>query len=283
MTETVPNNPSTDVSPEGIADKLNAVFERLNRGLIERDTEIRLAVLGALSGEHLLLIGPPGTAKSEIARRLVRAIGGDEIFERLLTRFSVPEELFGPLSLKALEDDRYERNTAKYLPTARVAFIDEIFKANSAILNSLLTILNERQFDNGTERVDVPLATLVGASNELPEGEELQALYDRFLLRRQVLPVSDEGFLEMLALDEDDDEESEAVVLSPELIEHVQLVAPAVAVSREVVEFIGVMRKLLAKEDIYVSDRRWVKSRILCKSPSAGVTRLHHSAAASAN
>ena len=146
-------------------------------------------LLAALSGEHLLLLGPPGTAKSELSRRLAALTAG-RYFERLLTRFSVPEELFGPLSMKGLENDEYVRQVEGYLPTAEVAFIDEIFKANSAILNALLTLLNERLFDNGTVRSAVPLLTLVGASNELPESEELDALYDRFLIRRHVSQVS---------------------------------------------------------------------------------------------
>lgn len=103
------------------------------------------------------------------------------------------QELFGPLSMRALEEDKYVRQTRGYLPEANVAFVDEIFKANSAILNTLLTVLNERQFDNGTQRVKVPLVTLVGASNELPESEELDALYDRFLVRRRVSQVSASG------------------------------------------------------------------------------------------
>src|SRR4029453_18748024 len=117
------------------------------------------------------------------------AFEGATYFERLLTRFSVPEEVFGPLSLKALERDEYTRLTAGYLPTASVAFLDEIFNANSAILNALLTLLNEREFDNGTRRETTPLATVVGASNQLPEGAELGALQDRFLFRCEVRPV----------------------------------------------------------------------------------------------
>lgn len=159
--------------------------------------EARLLVLAALSGEHALFLGPPGTAKSALGRRLSMVVGG-AFFERLLTRFSVPEELFGPLSLKALDQDEYRRQIEGYLPTARVAFIDEIFKANSSILNALLTILNERAFDNGRERLHVPLACLVAASNELPEEDELDALYDRFLIRRAVGPLTDDGLTEFL-------------------------------------------------------------------------------------
>ena len=138
--------------------------------MVERDVEVRLLLLAALCGEHILYLGPPGTAKSELGRRLSRLSRGI-FFERLLTRFSVPEELFGPLSMRALERDEYLRMTEGYLPSASVAFIDEIFKANSAILNTLLTILNERLFDNGTQRNKVPLLCLVGASNEMPESE----------------------------------------------------------------------------------------------------------------
>ena len=144
-------------------DRLRGLLATLESGLLERATEVRLALLAALAGEHVLLIGPPGTAKSELARRLHRVFEGAPYFERLLTRFSTPEELFGPLSLKALEDDRYERLTAGFLPTAGIAFLDEVFKANSAILNALLTLLNEREFDNGTTREKAPLIAVIAA------------------------------------------------------------------------------------------------------------------------
>mmetsp|Transcript_40685 Transcript_40685/g.90451 ORF Transcript_40685/g.90451 Transcript_40685/m.90451 type:complete len:362 (+) Transcript_40685:81-1166(+) len=177
--------------------KLQNAIRMMQEGLVERDTEVRLLLLAAMAGEHILLIGPPGTAKSEVGRRLNKLIRGT-YFERLLTRFSVPEELFGPLSMRALEEDKYVRQTRGYLPEAEVAFIDEIFKANSAILNTLLTLINERLFDNGSQRVRVPLISVVGASNELPESEELDALYDRFLVRRQVKQVTPSGVAQML-------------------------------------------------------------------------------------
>ena len=240
--------------------KLKNLRDALSQNLIERDTPIRLTLLAALSGEHLLLLGPPGTAKSELARRLKQAFNGGNYFERLLTRFSVPEELFGPLSIKALEEDRYERLTSRYLPTATVAFIDEIFKANSAILNSLLTLLNEREFDNGVKRDKTPLSCVVGASNELPEGEELDALYDRFLLRYQVMPVSKEGFVQLLNLKGNIKPKPDLELrLTEEELQEIQESAELVKIPDDVMVLLQELRHFLTEQQIYVSDRRWRK------------------------
>ena len=236
---------------------LRATLADLDRNLLERDGPVRLLLLAALAGEHVLLIGPPGTAKSELARRLHAAFVDAPYFERLLTRFSVPEELFGPLSLTALEQDRYERLTAGFLPTAQVAFLDEVFKANSAILNALLTLLNEREFDNGAGRVRVPLVSVVGATNEVPEDESLQAFHDRFLLRVPVQPVGDAHFAALLALP------AQAEPGRPRLraadLQPLRERARAVVLPDAVTTLLVQARAWCAQQAVTVSDRRWRK------------------------
>jgi MoxR-like ATPase len=240
---------------------LKAGIEALEHGLVERCQTARLCFLSALAGEHTLLIGPPGTAKSELARRLHTAFRDASYFERLLTRFSVPEEIFGPLSIKALEEDRYERHTAGFLPEASIAFIDEVFKANSAILNALLTLLNERQFDNGAGRQSCPLISVIGATNDVPEDEVAEAFFDRFLVRLPVAPVSDAGFGELLRAGprcgwappppESGLGESDLLALTNDAL--------VVEVPAAVVNVLGELRQYLGTEQLYVSDRRWVK------------------------
>ena len=245
---------------QDLTDRVRNIRDSLTTGLVERGVAIRLALLAALSGEHLLLLGPPGTAKSLVARRLRLAFADAACFERLLTRFSVPEELFGPLSIKGLEEDRYERLTESYLPAASIAFLDEIFKANSAILNALLTLLNEREFDNGTRRERTPLMAVVGASNELPEGEELDALFDRFLLRLHVGPVSKDGFPRLLKLRGDAAPDvPDTLKLTRADLDAVQEAAGRVKVPDDVEALLCDLREWCAAEDIPVSDRRWRK------------------------
>jgi MoxR-like ATPase len=240
--------------------------EVLSSGLLEREVEVKLLLLAALTGEHLLLLGPPGTAKSELARRLSKVCHGT-YFERLLTRFSVPEELFGPLSMKGLEEDRYQRQIDGYLPTAQVAFVDEIFKANSAILNALLTLLNERLFDNGSDRIKVPLLCLVGASNELPESEELDALYDRFLIRRTVAQVSSNGLRDLALLasagtTHKQFETEEAPLEMEDFISCKDKAVESVKVPSRVIDLLVALREYLqdkCEPPVYVSDRRFTK------------------------
>ena len=249
--------------------RLQAHLEALEHGLLDRAAAARLLLLAALAGEHVLLIGPPGTAKSELARRLHRAFAGARYFERLLTRFSTPEELFGPLSLKALEDDRYERLIDGYLPTAGIAFLDEVFKANSAILNALLTLLNEREYDNGAARLRTPLISVVGASNEAPADESLLAFHDRFLLRVPVAPVGDADFAALLRLD--DSAPTSAPPLPISAAERAQVLAAraGVALGDEALAALAGLRQHCAAAGLQVSDRRWRQLLALMRCAAA--------------
>lgn len=167
---------------QAIVQKLRGLARTLESQFLGKQETIRLMVLSVLAGEHIALIGPPGTAKSALVRNFARMIDS-RYFEYLLTRFSEPNELFGPVDIPAFRQGTYRRRTEAMLPDAEIVFLDEIFKSNSAILNALLTLLNERKFNNGGSVIDVPLLSVFGASNEVPADESLQAIFDRFLLR----------------------------------------------------------------------------------------------------
>lgn len=176
---------------------VRAAIDSAGQGLIERAALVETLALAAVAGEHLLVIGPPGTAKSEAVRRLSRALGG-QYFEYLLGRFTEPSEIFGPVDLRRLREGVVETSTAGMLPEAEVAFLDEIFQGSTAILNTLLGLLNERVFRRGHSVVRVPLRLCVAASNALPEDPALDAFADRFLIRIFVEPVPDPRLEELL-------------------------------------------------------------------------------------
>ncbi|GAB4346977.1 MAG: AAA family ATPase [Flammeovirgaceae bacterium] len=165
--------------------KIQKLLEYLNKGVFERDEAIKLSLLSSMAGESIFLLGAPGTAKSLIGRRIKYAYKDATSFEYLMSRFSTPEEIFGPISISKLKDqDKYERIVKNYLPAATVVFLDEIWKAGPSIQNTLLTVLNEKIYRNGEQEIQVPMKALIAASNELPaKGEGLEALWDRFLVR----------------------------------------------------------------------------------------------------
>ncbi len=249
-----------------IRSQIERLLEHLEAGLVQRESHVRLCLLGALAGENVLLLGPPGTAKSLLARRVADAFDDADYFQYLLTRFTTPDEIFGPISLAALRDeDVFRRKVDGYLPTARVAFLDEIFKASSAILNALLTLINEGLFFNGREVQPARLQVLLAASNELPQDESLLALFDRFSLRLLVGPVEGrEGFVRLLQASGTESALDPGRRLTEAVVHMVRKEAERVRVPDEVALFLAEIKEavgaLIDEEDpyrYYVSDRRW--------------------------
>jgi MoxR-like ATPase len=222
----------------------------------ERKDVIDGALAAVLAGEHVLLLGPPGTAKSALVRAIAVAFGGT-YFERLLTKFSTPEELFGAISLKALEQDRFARVVTGKLPEADFAFVDEIFKANSAILNSMLTLVNERIFHNDGKPLTCPLISMFGASNELPEGKDLEALFDRFLVRFEVGYLLRPANLKLVLTSP---EPGVAPAMSLSDLKKMQAEVAKVVITDDTVEGLITIRDACKAEGIIASDRRWKKA-----------------------
>jgi len=250
---------------EGTVVVLRKIIEELRSGLFERDEVIEGALCALLTGSHMLIIGPPGTAKSQLVHEVCNRIAGAHYFQWLLTKFTTPEEIFGAVSLKGLENDEYRRVIHGKIPEAHIAFLDEVFKASSSILNTLLTIMNERVFYNSTEVVKVPLISLFGASNELPsEEDELDALYDRFLLRYVVDYVKEDfRFLKMLHAERIED--GVTSVALDELLE-CQSQVNQISVPQHVIKLISRLRNELKKKGIVLSDRRYKQSISLLRS-----------------
>lgn len=246
-----------------LKDKFLQMEKEMSGFYLERENEIRGLLVGLLTKQHVLLLGPPGTGKSALTNDLCQRIKG-KYFPWLMSRFSPPEELFGPVSLKALEQDKYTRVTSGKLPEADIAFLDEVFKANSAILNALLSILNERIFFNNGTPTTVPLQMVVGASNELPEdAEELGALWDRFLLRYMVQPVRDNRNLEALLLGKV--QPNQTTTITPKELGKAQEEVRQVDLSPVVPQILA-LTKEVGRLNIQVSTRRWMQCRSLIQA-----------------
>lgn len=257
---------------KSIKKHITQLLQALNEGVFEKEQTIALSLLSAIAGESIFLLGPPGVAKSLVARRLKLAFKEGNAFEYLMSRFSTPDEIFGPVSISKLKDeDTYERITTGYLPTATVVFLDEIWKAGPAIQNSLLTVINEKIYRNGQFTVKVPLKALIAASNELPaKGEGLEALYDRFLVRQFVGCVEQEyAFDQMIASTKDIEPViSNELPLNDEQYRLMQIEAGKVTIHYTIFELIHTIKREIEQYNttreenlppIYISDRRWKK------------------------
>jgi len=180
-------------------ERFGAFRSALEQEFVEREDHIEALLYALIARQHIFLLGPPGVAKSMLFRRAAELISGlnpEEYFEILLMKGTVTEEIFGPPSLALLKQDRFVRKTAGFLPSAKLAFLDEFWKGNSAIINAMLMIMNERRFRNDGQTAEVPLWSMFSASNEMPENEDLAAMYDRTLLRLKVNPIQEPGNLE---------------------------------------------------------------------------------------
>ncbi|HEX2900629.1 MAG TPA: AAA family ATPase [Bacteroidia bacterium] len=231
-----------------------------------------LALLSAVAGESIFLLGAPGVAKSLIARRLKFAFKDAQAFEYLMNRFSTPDEIFGPVSIAGLKEDRYERKVEGYLPAATVVFLDEIWKAGPSIQNALLTVLNEKVYRNGAQEVKVPMKALISASNELPtRGEGLEALWDRFIVRLEVGGIEKREAFDAMISGKGDaytDNIEAKLKIQDNVYQAWGMAIDQIRVPENVFQVIHVIRALLqalnekmaeGDEEFYVSDRRWRK------------------------
>lgn len=252
--------------------RMQSLINEMNKNIYEKDSEISLSLLAAIAGESIILLGPPGVAKSMVARRLKSAFRNARSFEYLMSRFSTPDEIFGPVSISQLKNnDIYERSTDGYLPSSDVVFLDEIWKAGPAIQNSLLTVINEKLFRNGRNEIKLPLKLLVAASNELPaRGEGLEALWDRFIIRIESCAIREEANFTLMMMECDDNEDfgDNEIKISNEEYAQWSKDIKQVDISILAMDCIKDIRKALRtvevdgaeeRRDIYISDRRWKK------------------------
>lgn len=255
--------PST-TSSLSLPEKFAALNAELNTELIQRRAEIDGALLALIARRHMLLLGEPGAGKTLLVDRLVVRLAGATFFSTLLRKTSPPEDVFGPLSIPALKEGRYEFLTRGYLPEAHLALLDEAFKANSSVLNGMLGVLNERRFRNDGEMRAVPLTTAYLASNEMPQEEDLAAMYDRIHLRFEVHHLVDPADRKRMLLLEHDP--TPPPMLTWAEVTAAQMEAAAIPVTDEAVDAIIDIREKLAEIGVEPSDRRLRESLAITRA-----------------
>ena len=257
---------------DNMKEHIAKLLKIISEGLWEKEHIISLGLLSCIAGESIFLLGPPGTAKSMVARRLKEIFKEKNSFEYLMSRFSTPDEIFGPVSIAKLKnEDIYERRTEGFLPSASIVFLDEIWKAGPSIQNALLTVINEKIYQNGNQTIQIPMKGLIAASNELPaEDEGLEALWDRFLIRIVSNCISSEKtFYKMLRQKQTVKVQvPKELCITNKLYDEWQKQSETVEISDEVLLAISSIREKLKEEskaegvvpfDFYISDRRWKK------------------------
>jgi len=257
-----------------VLEKIRKIEDEMNDMFVERQDVIRGSIAALLSQKNILVLGAPGTSKSMLARELCSRIVGSKYYWYLMTKFTTPEEIFGPFSLQALKESRYTRITKNRLPEADIVFLDEIYKGSSAIQNTLLTAINERKFENDGNEIDIPLQTLFAASNEMPaDAEELGAFHDRFHLKYEVRYIHERsGFVKMLRGRYNDsrfqtvaDSEDRTTITFDEL-QTAQEEIIKLEMTEEIYELYDKIRFSLAHGGVVPSDRSFTVSQDVVKA-----------------
>jgi MoxR-like ATPase len=249
------------------AQALRGAISRAQVGLTDRDSLVEVLLLAAVAGEHVLVVGPPGTAKSQAVRRVAGELGGS-YFEYLLGKFTEPNEVFGPVDLRKLREGVVEIETTGMLPTAEIVFLDEVFLGSSAILNTLLGVLNERVFRRGATVTSVPLRLCVGASNRLPDDAVLAAFADRFLVRVFVDPIADSSLEDLLATGWNAQQLPPAVPIGIDVLDQLGKARLACDLSAVRPSLAAAIRRLRSA-GINITDRRAVRSQSLIAAAAA--------------
>ena len=253
-----PLNPAVLQSAQA---KMSQIFVEMNNLFVERDELIKLMELAIVTGTNLLMLGPPGTAKSAITYELCGRIENANYFQWMLNKTSDPSEILGPFSVKEMENDKFMRITTGKLPEAHIAFMDEVFKSNAPTLNALLTIMNEHIFYNDGKPVEVPLISMFGASNEPPEDESLDAMYDRFIFRMNVQYIHDAANKKRMHSNYVDNRAGllnlvNKTTITLAEVQALQAAAKAVKVPKDIInKFIRLISDL-DRQAVHISDRR---------------------------